>query len=290
MFISVHSLVIMGIGTLVTIFFLIMLITSGKYDMYLETLDSKEYPFFQLYGVGFRINDLIGMDFSRKSERKRRQHLALLKGDQLAEYYLRVNAAERTTFASLCIVASFILYGISQEIMILVILIGFGALAYYYVSTIPEETVKKRTGAILDEFADVVSKLALLVNAGMILKEAWEMIAYSGEGELYDEMRLVCENINNGMSEIDAYTEFGTRCTAPEIKKFTSTIIQGVVKGNKELVEMTKMQSREMWNSKQHRVRQQGEKAASKLLIPTCIMFVGVLIMIIVPIFANLGV
>ena len=125
MFISVHSLVIMGIGTLVTIFFLIMLITSGKYDMYLETLDSKEYPFFQLYGVGFRINDLIGMDFSRKSERKRRQHLALLKGDQLAEYYLRVNAAERTTFASLCIVASFILYGISQEIMILVILIGY---------------------------------------------------------------------------------------------------------------------------------------------------------------------
>lgn len=290
MFISVHSLVIMGIGTLVTIFFLIMLITSGKYDMYLETLDSKEYPFFQLYGVGFRINDLIGMDFSRKSERKRRQHLALLKGDQLAEYYLRVNAAERTTFASLCIVASFILYGISQEIMILVILIGFGALAYYYVSTIPEETVKKRTGAILDEFADVVSKLALLVNAGMILREAWEMIAYSAEGELYDEMRLVCENINNGMSEIDAYTEFGTRCTAPEIKKFTSTIIQGVVKGNKELVEMIKMQSREMWNSKQHRVRQQGEKAASKLLIPTCIMFVGVLIMIIVPIFANLGV
>ena len=290
MFISVHSLVIMGIGTLVTIFFLIMLITSGKYDMYLETLDSKEYPFFQLYGVGFRINDLIRMDFSRKSERKRRQQLALLKGDQLAEYYLRVNAAERTTFASLCIVASFILYGISQEIMILVILIGFGALAYYYVSTIPEETVKKRTGAILDEFADVVSKLALLVNAGMILREAWEMIAYSGEGELYDEMRLVCENINNGMSEIDAYTEFGTRCTAPEIKKFTSTIIQGVVKGNRELVEMIKMQSREMWNSKQHRVRQQGEKAASKLLIPTCIMFVGVLIMIIVPIFANLGV
>ena len=290
MFISIHSLVIMGIGTLVTIFFLIMLLTSGKYDMYLETLDSREYPFFQLYGVGFRINDLIRMDFSRKSERKRRQHLALLKGDQLAEYYLRVNAAERTTFASLCIVASFILYGISQEIMILVILIGFGALAYYYVSTIPEETVKKRTGAILDEFADVVSKLALLVNAGMILKEAWEMIAYSGEGELYDEMRLVCENINNGMSEIDAYTEFGTRCTAPEIKKFTSTIIQGVVKGNKELVEMIKMQSREMWNSKQHRVRQQGEKAASKLLIPTCIMFVGVLIMIIVPIFANLGV
>lgn len=290
MFLSIQSLVIMGIGTVVTLFFLIMLVTSGRYDMYLETLDSKEYPFFQLYGVGFRINDLIKMDFSKKSERKRKQQLALLKGDQLAEYYLRVNAAERTTFASLCVVAGFIMYGISREIIVLVLFIGFGALAYYYVSTIPSETIKKKTDAILNEFADVVSKLALLVNAGMILREAWEMIAYSGEGELYDEMKLVCVNINNGMSEIDAYTEFGTRCTAPEIKKFTSTIIQGVVKGNKELVEMIKMQSREMWNSKQHRVRQQGEKAASKLLIPTCIMFIGVLIMIIVPIFANLGV
>lgn len=290
MFLSIQSLVIMGIGTVVTLFFLIMLVTSGRYDMYLETLDSKEYPFFQLYGVGFRINDLIRMDFSRKSERKRKQQLALLKGDQLAEYYLRVNAAERTTFASLCVVAGFIMYGISREIIVLILLIGFGALAYYYVSTIPSETIKKKTDDILNEFADVVSKLALLVNAGMILREAWEMIAYSGEGELYDEMKLVCVNINNGMSEIDAYTEFGTRCTASEIKKFTSTIIQGVVKGNKELVEMIKMQSREMWNSKQHRVRQQGEKAASKLLIPTCIMFIGVLIMIIVPIFANLGV
>lgn len=290
MFLNVYSLVIMAVGTVVTLLFVIILMSSGKYDMYLETLDRKEYPFYQIYGVGFKINDMLKLDFSGKKERKRRQQLALLKGEQLAEYYLRVNAAERTTLAVLCVVAGFILYGIAQEPAILVVMIGFAALAYYYVSTLPEETLNKKTDAILNDFADVVSKLALLVNAGMIMKEAWEMVAYTGEGELYDEMRLVCENINNGMSEIDAYAEFGMRCTAAEIKKFTSTIIQGVVKGNKELVEMIKQQSREIWTSKQHRVRQQGEKAASKLLIPTCIMFVGVLIMIIVPIFANLGV
>lgn len=290
MFLNVYSLVIMAVGTMVTLLFVIILMSSGKYDMYLETLDRKEYPFYQIYGVGFKINDMLKLDFSGKKERKRRQQLALLKGEQLAEYYLRVNAAERTTLAVLCVVAGFILYGIAQEPAILVVMIGFAALAYYYVSTLPEETLNKKTDAILNDFADVVSKLALLVNAGMIMKEAWEMVAYTGEGELYDEMRLVCENINNGMSEIDAYAEFGMRCTAAEIKKFTSTIIQGVVKGNKELVEMIKQQSREIWTSKQHRVRQQGEKAASKLLIPTCIMFVGVLIMIIVPIFANLGV
>ena len=51
-----------------------------------------------------------------------------------------------------------------------------------------------------------------------------------------------------------------------------------------------KEQSREIWNIRRNLIKQQGEKAASKLLIPICVMFVGILIMIIVPIFTNLGV
>ena len=60
-------------------------------------------------------------------------------------------------------------------------------------------------------------------------------------------------------------------------------------KGNRELTEMMKEQSREIWNIRRNLIKQQGEKAASKLLIPMCIMFIGILIMIIVPIFSNLG-
>ena len=74
-----------------------------------------------------------------------------------------------------------------------------------------------------------------------------------------------------------------------DIKKFTSMLIQGMNKGNRELTEMMKEQSREIWNIRRNLIKQQGEKAASKLLIPMCIMFIGILIMIIVPIFSNLG-
>ena len=83
---------------------------------------------------------------------------------------------------------------------------------------------------------------------------------------------------------------FGSRCIIPEIKKFTSTIIQGMTKGNSELTAMLQEQSKEVWQLKKQLVRREGEKAASKLLIPICVMFVGILIMIIVPIFTNLGV
>ena len=95
--------------------------------------------------------------------------------------------------------------------------------------------------------------------------------------------------MNNGQSEIDAIYGFGNRCIIPEIKKFTSTIIQGLTKGNRELVAMLQEQSKEVWQMKKQLVRREGEKAASKLLIPICIMFLGILIMILVPIFTNLG-
>ena len=143
---------------------------------------------------------------------------------------------------------------------------------------------------MLSDFSNVVSKLALLTNAGMIMREAWEEVAYTGDSELYKEMQKTVVEMNNGVAEVDAFFNFGVRCIIPEIKKFTSTIVQGLVKGNSELVVMLQAQSKEVWSAKKQNVRRQGAKAASKLLIPILIMFIGILIMVLVPIFTNMGV
>lgn len=290
MFLDLTSIIILSVGTILAFLFIILVLVGKKYDDYIAPLNSKEFPLCELYGVGFVFSDIIHQNFASKAERKRRQQIALIYGEKHAEYYLRVNAAERWTLTLMLIVVGFALYAIADDALMLLVFGLFAFAAYYYVMTLPESFLNKKRDQILNDFADVVSKLALLVNAGMIMKEAWAKVAYTGDSELYQEMQLAIVNMNNGMSEVDAYSEFANRCTSSEIKKFTSTIIQGLVKGNRELVEMIKQQSREIWDSKRHRVRQQGEKAASKLLIPICIMFIGVLIMIIVPIFANLGV
>jgi len=289
MFLSTFSIVIMGIATVLALVFCVLLALGGKYDYLLAPLDDKEFPCSGLYGVGFILLDLVGYKYTSKGERKRRQQIALIYGEQHSEYYLRINAAERITFTYLLATIGFAMYGLADDYLIVLVFLMFAFVAYYYVATLPQTKVEKKTANILNDFADVVSKLALLVNAGMIMKEAWEKVAFTGQSELYQEMQRVSVNINNGVSEVDAYSEFGTRCSAPEIKKFTSTVVQGLLKGNSELVEMIKQQSREIWDAKRHRVKQQGEKAAGKLLIPICIMFVGILIMVIVPIFTNLG-
>lgn len=289
MFLSTLSIVVMAIASVLTALFIIFLLAGSKYNNMIEPLNSKEFPLCELYGVGFAVLALFRYNYTSKGERKRRQQIALIYGEQHSEYYLRVNAAQRITLTFLLAVVGFVLYGLVNDYLIVGVFLMFAFTAYYYVATLPQTKVEKKSTQILSDFADVASKLALLVNAGMIMKEAWEKVAYTGESELYQEMQRVCVNMHNGMSEVDAYTEFGSRCTSPEIKKFTSTLVQGLVKGNRELVEMIKQQSREIWEAKRHRVKQQGEKAASKLLIPICIMFIGIIIMIIIPIFSNLG-
>ena len=142
---------------------------------------------------------------------------------------------------------------------------------------------------MIGEFSDIVSKLALLVNSGMILCEAWERAAYSKEGVLYQEMRRSVNEMQNGTAEVDALFAFGQRCMMPEIKKFASTLIQGITKGNSDLAAMMTQQSKEVWMLKKQHVHRQGELANNKLLLPMCLTFIGILIMMIVPVFSNIG-
>ena len=102
-------------------------------------------------------------------------------------------------------------------------------------------------------------------------------------------MRKVNEDINNGMAEVDALNKFGTRCVTPEIKKFTALIVQGLEKGSRDLAYALQNQSDELWLLKKQTIIRKGELASSKLMIPLMVMFAGILIMIVGPIMANMG-
>lgn len=286
---SMEMIIIMGIGSVLTIVYTVLMFGGKQYDALLGPLNSKEYPLYETYHIGFKIMKRFPQLLQSERTRKKKQYMEILHGDKYAAYYVRVNMAQAISISFLLLLSAFILYGFTAEIMLFFIMLLMSGTAFYYYDTRAENLVRKRTQEISLEFANVVSKLALLINAGMIIREAWEQVAYTGEGYIYKEMRAVVDQMNNGVSESEAFSHFAMRCTTAEIKKFVSMLIQGMNKGNRELTEMMKQQSREIWDMRQSLVKQQGEKAASKLLIPMCIMFVGILIMIIVPIFANLG-
>lgn len=130
----------------------------------------------------------------------------------------------------------------------------------------------------------VLSKLTLLVNSGMVLRDAWKKVSITGERTLYLEMQNTNLEMENGVMEIDAYRNFAERCNVKEVRKFTSLIIQNLNKGNEELAYFMKDLSDEMWEVKKNEVKQKGEKANSQLLLPMMMIFIGILLIIMVPI------
>ena len=287
--ISTMDIIIIALGASSFVIWLVLFIRGSQYNALFDVLEEEEFQFKEIYGLGYGVLEMMKYSYKSKSDRKLRSQLDILYGEKYSDYYLRVTRAQQVTMGLTVWVLACSFYGLTGEIAAFGVGVMFAGLALYYYGTLADKKIEERSEALLRDFSDVVAKLALLTNAGMIMREAWVEVAAEGEGTIYEEMRLTVDEMNNGVADVDAIYNFGVRCIIPEIKKFTSTIVQGMVKGNSELTLMLQEQSKEVWQLKKQLVRREAEKAASKLMLPMCIMFVGILIMIIVPIFANMG-
>jgi tight adherence protein C len=94
-------------------------------------------------------------------------------------------------------------------------------------------------------------------------------------------MKNACVDMENGMSEVDAIHKFGRLTNSAEIRKFTSALTQSMERGGGELSDFLGRYALEMWGLKKQLMLQKGEAAASKLLMPTTLIFVGIIIVVI---------
>lgn len=290
MFFSVIDIIVLVLGFISVAIFVFFYLKGNKYRDLFAELDEETWRLKDIYFVGYAVNETIHYKYRSKKDRRLRKEIEIIYDARYVDYYLRVIHAQQVTFAMIVWCFAFIIYGFSREFLATLVFLMLSGVVYYYMGNMSSKKLTERSEELMMDFSEVISKLALMTNAGMILREAWELVAYAGKTEVYLEMQRTIENMKNGMSEIDAYHDFGRRCMVPEIKKFCSTIIQGVTKGSNELVLMLQDQNKEIWDAKKQTVKRRGEKAATKLLLPMMIMFVGIMLMIIVPIFSNLGV
>ncbi len=289
----IANIIILVFTIAVSVLFVVCLLMSNKYDEYTESLGDDEFPINQIYGVGFILAEMLKLDYKTKYANELRQQVVILYGEKYSEFYIRVLYAQKFSICWLVLVLGSVFSCFAQgtdSLMIFGITIMMVGVVFYYFNTLVGSKLKKKSEIYIKEFPNVVSTIALLVNAGMMLREAWTEVAYSNDGELNKQMQQVSQDMDNGMSEADALYAFAIRCATPEIKKFTSFIVQGLEKGNRDLAISLKHQSDELWELKKQRILQQGDLAASKLLIPIMVMFIGILIIVMGPIMTNIGI
>ncbi len=274
-------IVLLGLGTLLTVMFAFQAARGGKYKGMLVGLDVGDFPLSGLYTVGLAWSYGKLLKFDGKIRDTLIAQAKLLYDPQYAEYYATLVWAQTITFVHIFLAFGFLLAGLADFMFLLLALAIFAVVFGYAFLTRMKEALSTRQSACIAELLEVVSTMALLINSGMVLRDAWHTIAYGKEGVIYDLMRDACVNIENGMPEVEAYHKFGVLSNCAEVKKFIGSLVQGADKGGKDLSLFLVAQSSEMWELKKQLMLQKGEAAASKLLMPTALIFVGIMLLVV---------
>ena len=282
------------VGTVLTALFIIQMIRGSKYDSILENLIGKEYTLSEIYSVGMAWQDTLPMlSHAGVFGQKMSPDVALVFGVKYREYYVRVLLAKAYTFVHLGSCAAVLLGMLLFEDLTGVLVAVVGVVISIYLAANVIKTPAVMEQKISDELTialpNMATKLALLVNSCVILREAWLYVAAHSEGKLKEYLEISCDQISNGCSLQDAIYQFGNASTSKEVKKLASAMIQGIDKGNSELTVLLRQQAQELWATKRQRMLQKGEEAATKLLAPTMLMFVGLILVIVVSSTGSMG-
>ena len=276
----------------VSIPIIICIMKAQVYEDFVGAIDKKRFAGAKYYGIGFAFIDLFRLNFQTVRDNKIREQAGILFGRKYADFYLRVLYAQSFTYSALilylCLFMGTLMGGNDGLLFGLVGLGGAVAVFWYYMGSFKSK-IEDLNYLYMTDFPAAVSTIALLVNGGMFLRDAWKQVAYSSDAPLYMQMRGVTEDMRNGVSETDAFFAFANRCGTKEIRKFSTLITQAIQKGGRDLADSLVKQSDLLMNEKRQLALQQGEKASNKLMFPISMIFIGVLVMIMVPIMANMN-
>ena len=154
--------------------------------------------------------------------------------------------------------------------------------------------IDKRQEEMLDDYPEIVSKLALLTGAGMSIRNAWKKISldYKASGSLkrfiYDEMVITTGEMESGVEEAVCFAHFTGRVKLQKYVKLVSLLQQNLHKGTKTFMDDLANEAREAFFEKKNNAEKLGEKAGTKLMLPMFMMLLIVVVVIMVPAFSSM--
>ena len=185
-----------------------------------------------------------------------------------------------------------------SKIPVVVVALLFLLLFWYYRNFVVKRNLEKaREKEMMLDYGEIVSKLSLLMGAGMSSVTAFTKIATDykvalnhGKGNsrcAYEEIVATTNRISTGMSEIESFSIFGKACRLHSYIKLSSLLIQNSRKGGDGFTQAIKYEATQGFIERKAMAQRTGEEAGTKLLLPMGMMLCVVLVIIIVPAFMS---
>lgn len=282
---------IAGIPLIITLVItLILLNRANKKDGYKEeakTLDKNQYPFRDLMIIGLNYVDKKGIETFKEKNKNIYEKMISMYGIDIEEYF-RLHIANKITLGLIAINAIYFVVMANGTLSIMGILLGpiAGAGVYVFADSIQEEQFKKRSKEIKYAFPEFLTKLTLLLNAGLTVDRAWEMILNDSEDlntPLNKELNKTFRDMRSNIPRVKCLNDLSRRCKVKEVSKFSSIILQNINKGSSDLAYMLQQLSDECWEERKNMAKQKGEEASTKLLFPMMLMLLTVFTIVLVP-------
>ncbi len=176
--------------------------------------------------------------------------------------------------------------------IVLLILLVIGLMIFREKEELKNEK-KSRDEQLESEYPVLVSKLAVLIGAGLSIRKAWERIvedykkSKTDAKPLYQEMDLAMRRMGQGYTEEEALTEFGKRIALNDYLRFVGTLESQRKNGKAELLAFLRDEANGALEKSLMVAKRRGEKMSSKLLVPMILLFAVVLALLIIPAFIS---
>jgi len=160
-----------------------------------------------------------------------------------------------------------------------------------------ERDCKKRNRQLLLDYPEFVSKLRLYLSAGLTVKNAlirmsedysWQQTK-GKERYLYQEIRLACYQMENGVAEEQVYQEFGKRCGEMRYRRLSFLLSVHLKQGNSQLLMLLSQEADSAQEDRRSMARKAGEEAGTKLLLPMMLMMAVVMFLVLMPAYMGFG-
>ncbi|MBO5353404.1 MAG: type II secretion system F family protein [Lachnospiraceae bacterium] len=152
---------------------------------------------------------------------------------------------------------------------------------------------KKRKEQAEGGYTEFVTKLSLMLAAGISVRQAFMRLAedyernQGSEYVLTEELKVIKQELDNGGSERVVYEAFGRRIGVLAYRRMASLLTQNVSKGVQGMGNLLLQEAKEVMAQDRANIRQKGEQAGTKLLLPMMGLLILVFAILLVPAFQS---
>ena len=127
-------------------------------------------------------------------------------------------------------------------------------------------------------------QVSLAIKSGLLPEEAWAQVARSSEGLFYRTMEEVVIKQRGGQSAVKAFREFGARYRLTVLRDIGSGIAQGLENGGEEVTGYLERIRLDIYRRLKRSYRIAAEKAGQRMVFPSLLLFIGIMILVLLPV------